>query len=118
MGVYFLMQRYCLQDKTDDVHADVKSTALLFGDNSKPILGAFAASYLSLLTYAGYLNAQGLPFHAISVGGAAAHLLWQIKGMKINDRADCWMRFKSNRDMGFIVWAGLMLDYLSKLLLV
>jgi 4-hydroxybenzoate polyprenyltransferase len=106
-----------IQDKADDIHANVKSTALLFGDNSKPILSAFSVSFLSLLAYAGYLNSQGLPFYAISVGGAAAHLFWQIKGMKINDRADCWMRFRSNRDMGYLVWGGLMIDYLSKMLL-
>lgn len=108
----------CEQDKADDVHANVKSTALLFAENTKPILSGFSVSFLSLLAYAGYLNSQGLPFYAISVGGAAAHLFWQIRGMKIDDRADCWKRFKSNRDLGYLVWGGLMVDYLSKVLLM
>lgn len=95
----------------------MKSTALLFGDSTIPVLSAFSVTYLSLLSYAGYLNGQGLSFYAISVLGGAAHLFWQLKGLKINDRADCWMRFKANRDFGAIVFAGLWVDYLAKMLL-
>ena len=42
-----------MQDKRDDVTAGVKSTALLFADRTKPILGAFAASQLALLGVTG-----------------------------------------------------------------
>ena len=42
-----------LQDKRDDVVAGVKSTALLFADRTRPILGAFAASQLALLGVTG-----------------------------------------------------------------
>lgn len=42
-----------LQDKRDDVSAGVKSTALLFADNTKPILGVFAASQIALLGVTG-----------------------------------------------------------------
>ena len=35
----------------------------------------------------------------------------------MDDRPDCWRRFASNRDMGAIVWSGLMLDYVAKLAL-
>jgi len=107
---------YAHQDKSDDIHASVKSTALLFGEKTVPVLSAFSVTYLSLLSYAGYMNEQGLPFYAISVLGGAAHLVWQLRGLKINDRADCWMRFKSNRDFGAIVFAGLWVDYMVKML--
>lgn len=107
-----------LQDKTDDIHANVRSTALLFGDQTKPILSTFSLSFLSLLSYAGYLNSQGMPFYLISVVGAASHLFWQIKNLKINDRANCWELFKSNRNLGFIVWSGIMVDYLGKIALL
>ena len=100
------------------MHANVRSTALLFGENTRPILSAFSVSFLSLLSYAGYLNGQGLPFYAISIGGAAAHLFCQLRGLQMHNRLDCWMRFASNRDLGFIVWSGLAVDYLSKLYLV
>ena len=42
-----------MQDKADDVHAGVKSTALLFGSATKPWLAAFGASSIGLLGLAG-----------------------------------------------------------------
>lgn len=42
-----------VQDKKDDVIAGVKSTALLFADNTKPWLSAFAASQIALLAVTG-----------------------------------------------------------------
>ncbi len=46
---------YAHQDKTDDVIAGVKSTALLFGDHNRLIMAAFACSHLSLMALAGEL---------------------------------------------------------------
>ncbi|GAA5877515.1 hypothetical protein JCM16303_003360 [Sporobolomyces ruberrimus] len=102
---------YAHQDKTDDIHANVKSTALLFGDKSLPILTTFSASFLSLLTLSGYLNHQGPIFYLVSVGGAAAHLTWQLRNVEWDKRESCWKFFGSNRDLGAIVWAGLAMDY-------
>lgn len=42
---------YAHQDKSDDVHAGVKSTALLFADKTKPVLSAFSAATIGLFTY-------------------------------------------------------------------
>lgn len=99
------------QDKVDDVDAGVKSTALLFGSATKPILTGFSASFISLLAYAGHLNAQGVPFYLISVGGAAAHLMNQLRTVDLESRASCWKTFASNRDLGAIVWGGIAADY-------
>jgi 4-hydroxybenzoate polyprenyltransferase len=105
------------KDKVDDVVASVKSTALLFGSQTKPILSAFSASFVSLLAFAGYLNAQGLPFYCVSVLGSAAHLFWQLKTVDLDSREDCWAKFKSNRNLGAIVWSGIAMDYAGKTLL-
>lgn len=103
------------QDKTDDVHANVKSTALLFGDKSLPILSSFSVGFVSLLTLSGYLNGQGLPFYLMSVGGAAGHLAWQLRNVDWNDRASCWKFFGKNRDLGAIVTSGILVDYMLAL---
>lgn len=106
---------YAHQDKTDDVHAGVKSTALLFGAQTRPILSAFSASFVSLLALSGYLNAQGPAFYALSVGGAAAHLAWQLREVDLDGRESCWRTFASNRDLGAIVWSGMAVDYALKI---
>ncbi|POY74446.1 putative 4-hydroxybenzoate polyprenyltransferase [Rhodotorula taiwanensis] len=106
---------YAHQDKKDDVDAGVKSTALLFAERSRPILTGFSVSFVSLLALSGYLNAQGPAFYALSVGGAAAHLAWQLRNADLESRENCWEMFKSNRDLGAIVWSGLAVDYALKM---
>ncbi|KAG8906026.1 Para-hydroxybenzoate--polyprenyltransferase, mitochondrial precursor (PHB:polyprenyltransferase) [Tulasnella sp. 403] len=41
---------YAHQDKTDDVKVGIRSTALLFGERTLPVLSAFSASSLSLIS--------------------------------------------------------------------
>ncbi|GAA5978235.1 hypothetical protein JCM10908_004282 [Rhodotorula pacifica] len=106
---------YAHQDKKDDVDAGVKSTALLFAGRSRPILTGFSVSFVSLLALSGYLNAQGPAFYALSVGGAAAHLAWQLRNADLESRENCWEIFKSNRDLGAIVCSGLAVDYALKM---
>ena len=105
---------YAHQDKVDDRLVGVRSTALLFGDEgTKPALTVFSSIFVTSLAYAGYANAQGPLFYSISVLGAAAHLAWQIRTVELNKPASCWQRFASNRDLGYIVFAGLVADYLA-----
>lgn len=49
-----------VQDKRDDVNAGVKSTALLFAERTKPILGTFAASQIALLGVTGDMPSNAL----------------------------------------------------------
>jgi len=106
---------YACQDKKDDIHAGVKSTAILFGSYIRPILSLFAAHFVSSLAYAGYMNGQGPAFFVISVLGTALHFVWQLSTVDFEDGADCWRKFKANGDLGWLVWAGLLADYYVKL---
>ncbi|KAK2466372.1 hypothetical protein APHAL10511_002014 [Amanita phalloides] len=56
---------YAHQDKKDDVTAGIRSTALLFGAQTRPILSGLSFSAISLLSYAGYLNMHGAPFYCV-----------------------------------------------------
>ncbi|KAH9931273.1 uncharacterized protein B0H18DRAFT_1083561 [Fomitopsis serialis] len=95
---------YACQDKKDDARIGIGSCALLFGDYIRPILSIFAASFVVLLTYAGTLNGQGLPYFVLGVGGTSIHLAWQLMSPDL-----------SNADIGALVWAGLLADYARKL---
>jgi 4-hydroxybenzoate polyprenyltransferase len=44
------------------------------------------------------------------LGAFAAHLAWQVARLDIHDPALCLAVFKSNRDAGLILFAGLALD--------
>ncbi|KDE04281.1 hypothetical protein MVLG_05309 [Microbotryum lychnidis-dioicae p1A1 Lamole] len=107
---------YAHQDKVDDVDAGVKSTALLFGQQTKPILTGFSTVFVGLLATSGWMNGQGLGFWTLSVGGAAWHLFNQIRKVELDSRQSCWETFARNRNLGAIVWSGMMLDYTAMML--
>jgi 4-hydroxybenzoate polyprenyltransferase len=50
----------------------------------------------------------------IGLTAFAAHLVWQIARLKIGDPALCLRIFKSNRDAGLLLFAGLLLDAVIK----
>jgi 4-hydroxybenzoate polyprenyltransferase len=46
----------------------------------------------------------------IGLTAFAAHLAWQIRRLRIGDPALCLKVFKSNRDAGLMLFAGLIVD--------
>jgi 4-hydroxybenzoate polyprenyltransferase len=100
---------YAHQDREDDALLGLKSTARLFGERTKPMLAAFFAAAVVLIGIAGLGAGAGVVF-AIGLAGFAAHLTWQVRRLDIADPALCLRLFKSNRDAGLILFAGLVLD--------
>jgi 4-hydroxybenzoate polyprenyltransferase len=100
---------YAHQDREDDALIGIKSTALLFGERTKPLLALFYGLAVVLVGVAGLISSAGLVF-AIGLLAFAAHLGWQIARLDIADPNRCLALFKSNRDAGLILFAGLLLD--------
>ncbi len=100
---------YAHQDREDDALVGLKSTALLFGPRTRPMLALFSAAAVVLIALAGWTAGAGVVF-AIGLAAFAAHLAWQIRVIDIADPALCLRLFKSNRDAGLILFAGLVLD--------
>jgi 4-hydroxybenzoate polyprenyltransferase len=99
---------YAHQDSEDDALIGIKSTALLFGDRTKPMLALFFTAAVVLIGIAGYLAGAGLIFW-LALAAFAGHLAWQIRRLDIADPDLCLVLFKSNRDAGLILFAGLLL---------
>jgi 4-hydroxybenzoate polyprenyltransferase len=102
---------YAHQDREDDALVGIKSTALLFGERTKPVLAAFYTFAVALLALAGWTAGAGLVF-SLGLLAFAAHLSWQIRRLDISDPGLCLAVFKSNRDAGLILFAALVLDQL------
>jgi 4-hydroxybenzoate polyprenyltransferase len=100
---------YAHQDREDDALIGIKSTALLFGPRTKPMLALFYGVAVILLGAAGYSAGAGLVF-ALGLLAFAAHLGWQIARLNIANPDNCLAVFKSDRDAGLILFAGLLLD--------
>jgi 4-hydroxybenzoate polyprenyltransferase len=104
---------YAHQDREDDALIGVKSTALLFGTKTKPILAGFYVLAVILIGFAGYLAGAGWAF-ALGLLAFAADLGRQVVRLDIDDPALCLVLFKSNRDAGLILFAGMVLDALTR----
>jgi len=100
---------YAHQDREDDALIGIKSTALLFGPRTKPMLAVFYTVAVILLGAAGFTAGAGLVF-ALGLIAFAAHLVWQIVRLDIADPENCLAVFKTDRDAGLILFAGLLLD--------
>jgi 4-hydroxybenzoate polyprenyltransferase len=100
---------YAHQDREDDLLIGIKSTALLFRENTRPMLASFYAGAVVLMGIAGWL-AGGRAIFLLGLAAFAAHLAWQVRQLDIDDSAHCLKLFKSNRDAGLILFGAMLLD--------
>ncbi|MEZ5765132.1 MAG: 4-hydroxybenzoate octaprenyltransferase [Xanthobacteraceae bacterium] len=100
---------YAHQDRDDDALIGVKSTALLFGERTQTMLTLFYAIAVALIGVSIWLSGGGA-FAYVGLVAFAAHLVWQVRAIRIDDSALCLRLFKSNRDAGLLLFAGLAAD--------
>ena len=100
---------YAHQDAEDDALIGIKSTARLFGARTREALVVFYGLAAMLIAIALALAGSGLAGW-IGLVAFAAHLSWQISRLQIGDPALCLRVFKSNRDAGLLLFAGLLVD--------
>jgi 4-hydroxybenzoate polyprenyltransferase len=100
---------YAHQDREDDALIGIKSTALLFGERTKPMLTLIYAIAVVLIGAAGVTAGAGTIF-GVGLLAFAAHLAWQVVRLDIGDPDLCLAIFRSDRDAGLILFAGLVLD--------
>ncbi len=100
---------YAHQDAEDDALIGIKSTALLFGAKTRPALMVFYALSVALIAVALALASAGWPAW-IGLAAFAARLCRQIANLAINDPSLCLRLFRSNRDAGLLLFAGLLAD--------
>ncbi|HEX5210290.1 MAG TPA: 4-hydroxybenzoate octaprenyltransferase [Pseudolabrys sp.] len=100
---------YAHQDREDDLLIGIKSTALLFGDNTQPMLAGFYTGAVVLTGIAGVM-AGGRVIFMLGLFAFAAHLGWQVVRLDIDDPAHCLKLFKSNRDAALILFGAMLLE--------
>jgi 4-hydroxybenzoate polyprenyltransferase len=104
---------YAHQDAEDDALIGIKSTALLFGAKTRPALMVFYGLAVVLIGVA--LALAGAGWMAwIGLAAFAAHLVSQIETLEIGDPKLCLRIFKSNRNAGLLLFAGLLSDAISR----
>ena len=99
---------YAHQDKEDDALVGVRSTARLFGANTKAWLAGLYGLTLVLLL-AAYAGADVGFIAYLGLLVAAVMFAWQILVLDIDNPDQCLTLFKFNTRVGAVIFAGLVL---------
>lgn len=99
---------YGHQDKADDLLAGVKSSSIKLGGYTQLFVAMVYMHSLLFLTLAGRMAEMSWFFY-LMVGVVGLQFIWQIATLKIDDPANCLTRFKSNRDVGLLIFLGALL---------
>lgn len=102
---------YAHQDREDDALIGVRSTARLFGTRTRAWLAGFLVGASLLAGLAAVVAGLSGPALAAALAGVVAfalHLGWQLGRLDIDDPDGCLMLFRSNRDCGLLLGAGLL----------
>ncbi len=98
---------YALQDLSDDMIAGVKSTALTFGRHVRPAVALCYGSCICCIALALIAANAARPMAIAGLLGMAAHFAWQIGRLDPEDPGLALKLFRSNRDAGLLLFAGL-----------
>ena len=102
--------QYAMVDREDDLKIGVKSTAILFGDGDKMIIGVLQAlTLISWLMIAGKIEATWPVYMSIAMAGGL--FIYHQKLIKLREREACFKAFLHNHWVGACLFAGLIGHY-------
>ena len=104
--------QYAMVDRDDDVKIGIKSTAILFGDNDRLIIGILQVAVLGLMAAVGWLSGLGWEYYW-SLFIAAALFVWQQKLIFKRERDSCFKAFMNNNYVGLVLFLGLAMGYMQ-----
>ncbi len=102
---------YAHQDREDDALVGVKSTARLFGERTRPFLGACYAATVAMLLLAGWCAGLRIWFYP-AMALPAVLLFRQVRMLDIHDPGLCLRLFRANREAGLAVAAAILIGWL------
>ena len=102
---------YAMADREDDIKAGVKSTAILFGDADRVIIGILQGMVLFGLFLLGQQLGLGMAYY-MGLTVAAALGVYQQYLIRQRQPAQCFKAFLNNNWLGAAIFGGLVVSYL------
>jgi 4-hydroxybenzoate polyprenyltransferase len=104
---------YAMIDREDDLKIGIKSSAVLFADMDRVIIGIMQV----MMLYALYLAGASMHFGVWYYTGmvlAGLSFLWQQWLIRKRDPVNCMRAFLNNNYVGMVIFVGIMLDHLYR----
>jgi 4-hydroxybenzoate polyprenyltransferase len=101
---------YAMVDRQDDLALGLKSTAILFGDADRMIIGMLQVMVVICLLMVGHQAGLGLIYYAC-LAAAAALFVFQQYLIRYRERDGCFQAFLNNNWFGLLVYLGILLEY-------
>ena len=97
-------------DREDDIKIGLKSSAILFADMDKLLIGVMQGMMLYALVLVGRDMHFG-PWYQGGVWAAAALFAWQQWLIRKREPAGCLRAFLNNQYVGLVIFVGILLQY-------
>jgi 4-hydroxybenzoate polyprenyltransferase len=101
---------YAMVDYDDDIKIGVKSTAILFGNQDRLIIGIIQILLIFNLILIGH-RAELSGFYYLGVTAASVFAAYQQYLIKDREREQCFKAFLNNNWFGMVLFIGVFLDY-------
>jgi len=101
---------YAMVDYDDDIKIGVKSTAILFGNQDRLIIGVIQILLILDLLLIGH-RAELSGFYYLGVTAASVFAIYQQYLIKDRKRELCFKAFLNNNWFGLVLFVGVFLDY-------
>jgi 4-hydroxybenzoate polyprenyltransferase len=102
---------YAMVDRDDDRKLGIRSSAILFGDADRFIIGVMQLMTLFALWLAGRELELGL-WYGVGLAGAAVFALYEQFLIRARRPDDCLRAFLNSNYFGMSVFIGIALEYL------
>jgi len=101
---------YAMADREDDLRAGVKSTAILFGEADRVIIGILQVLMLLGLLLIGQQLQLGTPYYLALLVATGLGVYQQIL-IRQREPAACFRAFLNNNWLGAVIFIGIVLSY-------
>jgi 4-hydroxybenzoate polyprenyltransferase len=101
---------YAMADREDDLRAGVKSTAILFGEADRVIIGILQVLMLLGLLFVGQQLQLGTPYYLALLVATGLGVYQQIL-IRRREPAACFRAFLNNNWLGAAIFIGIVLGY-------
>ena len=102
---------YAMVDREDDLKIGIKSTAILFDDADRFIIGIIQALVLIALIVVGKQASLNLPYY-LSIAFGCILFIYQSYLIKDREPKKCMQAFMNNNWFGLVIFIGLFINYL------